>query len=344
MTFFADKSQNPMASIFEALQAPVRMAVLQTAVETGMADILTQASAPEDIAAAMDTEIHPENLVHFLDSMAGIGLAVKQDGRYVNSEFASTFLRKESPVYLGSLVLNLSRMQHRNIHRIEELVRTGPPPVKQEDCLSKESRWEASVRHLASYQRAGIAALAADIIDTLPESRTASTIMDIGCGPGLMCMEILQRHPGMKGVLFDLPGIIRLAEKEVQKEGMEKRISYIQGDYNTTDFGKGYDIIWASHNLYYVQDFSTFFLRLHAALNDGGVFVSLHEGTSAEGTIPEHVVLSRLSLALEGQNYVFRQKEIANHLRRAGFQSVETSPFVLPVGEVELTIARKEKG
>ncbi|WP_300673611.1 class I SAM-dependent methyltransferase [Desulfoluna sp.] len=333
-----------MTPIFEVLQGPVRMAILKAAVEMGMADILAEVSDPKGIAAALPGETDIENLTHFLDSMAGLGLAVKHGGHYLNLAFADTSLRKESPVYLGDMVLNLSRMQHRNIHRIEELVHAGSPPVKKEDRLADESKWQASVKHLTPYQRAGIAALAADTIEALPEFKSASKMMDIGCGPGLMCMEILKRHPAMEGVLFDLPAIISLAEKEVAKEGMGPRISYIKGDYNTTDFGNGYDIIWASHNLYYVKEFSAFFSRLHGALNDGGVFISLHEGTTGEGTAPEHVVLSRLSLALEGQNYVFEKGEIAEHLRRAGFDSVETSPLDLPVGEVELTIARKQRG
>jgi len=341
---FDTNGRNPIAPIFEALQGPVRMAILKTAIEMGMADILAGASKPADIAAALPGETDLDNLVHFLDSMAGLGLAVKHEGRYLNSKFADTSLRKGSPVYMGDLVLNLSRMQHRNIHRIEELVQTGPPPVKKEDRLSDETKWQASVKHLAPYQRAGIAALAADTIDALPECGTASKIMDIGCGPGLMCMEVLRRHPTMTGVLFDLPSIISLAEKEVKKEGMGRRISYIKGDYNTTEFGNGYDIIWASHNLYYVKEAPSFFSRLHQALNDGGVFVSLHEGTTNEGTSPEHAVLSRLSLALEGQNYALKKGEIADHLRRAGFDSVETSPLDMPVGEVELTIARKKRG
>jgi len=341
---FDTNGRTPMAPIFEALQGPVRMAILKAAVEMDMADILARVSTPEEIAAILPGETDLPNLTHFLDSMTGIGLAVKHEGRYLNSPFAEASLRRKSPVYLGDMVLNLSRMQHRNIHRIEELVHAGPPPVKKEDRLANESKWQASVKHLAPYQRAGIAALAADTIDALPECESASKIMDIGCGPGLMCMEVLKRHPAMQGVLCDLPAIIGLAKKEVEKEGLESRISYIKGDYNTTDFGDGYDIIWASHNLYYVKEAPAFFERLHTALNNGGVFVSLHEGTTGEGTAPEHVVLSRLSLALEGQNYVFAKGEIAEHLRRAGFDSVKTSPLTLPVGEVELTIARKQKG
>lgn len=341
---FDTNGKHPMKPIFEALQGPVRMAILKAAVEMGMADILARVSTPEEIAASLPGETDLGNLTHFLDSMAGLGLAVKNGGRYFNSPFAETSLRTESPVYLGDMVLNLSRMQHRNIHNIEALVQGGPPPVKKKDCLADESKWQASVKHLAPYQRAGIAALAADTIDALPECKSATKIMDIGCGPGLMCMEVLKRHPAMEGVLCDLPAIIGLAEKEVEKEGLESRISYVKGDYNTTDFGTGYDIIWASQNLYYVKEPPAFFDRLYTALNDGGVFLSLHEGTIAEGTAPEHVVLSRLSLALEGQNYVFQKGEIAEHLRQAGFGSVETSPFTLPVGEVELTIARKQKG
>ena len=343
---FNGDEQHTMKPLFEVLQGPVRMAIIEAAIQMELPDILhrealPQGADPATIAAAIPGETDIENLTHFLDSMVGTGFAEKKNGCYLNTEFSGTYLRKGSPVYLGDMVINLSRMQHRNIHRIKELIQCGPPSVQKEDRLTDESKWKTSVKHLAPYQRAGIATMAAETIDGLPEIDTAEKIMDIGCGPGLMCMEVLKRHPGMKGVLFDLPGIIALAEAEVAKEGLADRISYIGGDYNTTDFGTGYDIIWASHNLYYVKDTASFYARLHGALNKGGVFVSLHEGLTEEGTAPEHVVLSRLSLALEGQNFVFHQGEIATHLVHAGFGSVETRAINLPVGKVELTIARK---
>ena len=56
------------------------------------------------------------------------------------------------------------------------------------------------------------------------------------------------------------------------------------------------------------------------------------------------VVLSRLSLALEGQDVSFEKGQIAALLGEAGFGRVETRSFSLGMGEGELVVARKNKG
>lgn len=341
--YHSTKGPDSIKFIFDILQGPVQMAVLESAIEMGISDILQETSDIQKIASVLKVETDTVNLGYFLDSMVSLGFASKKEGAYFNTGFAEAFLCTRSPTYMGDLVVNMKKMQHKNLGRISHIIKKGPPEVTHEEALTSEVKWKNAVRHLASYQRAGIASCVADIIESLPEFKTASRIMDLGCGPGIMCMEVVKRHPDLHGVLVDLPGIIKLAQEEIEKENLGLRMSCISGDYNETDLGSGYDIIWASHNLYYVKKPVSFFKRVLESMNDNGVFISLHEGLTCERTAPSHVVLSRLSLALEGQDVSFEKGEIANHLLAAGFNSVETTPLILPMGETELVVARKIK-
>ncbi len=329
--------------VFDLLVGPVRLAVLDAALQMDMTAILEKESSPKGIAEILHAENGTDNLVHFLDAMAAMGFAKKKDGEYTNTPFATTYLRKESPTYLGGMVQNLSHMQHRNLGRIPELIRQGPPEVKRQDRLDGEERWKQSVRHLASYQKAGMADFVADTVASLPEFATMRRMLDIGCGPGLMCMAVVKRHPVMQGVLCDLPPVLEVAREEITAAGLEDRISTIAGNYNEVDFGHDYDLIWASQTLYYIRDFAAMFSRLHDTLAPGGVFISFHEGLTCERTQPPGVVLSRLSLALEGQDVSFDQGQIAAYLPGAGFSSVEVHALDLPQGPMELIIARKGK-
>ena len=132
---------------------------------------------------------------------------------------------------MGGLLHNMKPMQQKNLARIVEIVKNGPPEVPQTQSLQNESKWERSVKHLAAYQRGGMGAICADLVEKL-ECRNIRKILDLGGGPGLIGAEILRRFPEAKGVLLDLPAIIRQAEKEIEKEGMADRISCIAGDYN----------------------------------------------------------------------------------------------------------------
>lgn len=328
--------------IFELMLAPIRLAVLNAALEMEMADVLANATDLPSIATRLNVKNGDTNLAYLLDAMVSMGFATKNDGVYSNTSFAENHLRKDSPSYLGGLVETLSRRQHRNLGCIAELVRNGPPEVNRKERLHEESLWQQSVRHLASYQKAGMARRVADLISSLPEFPAMKRMLDIGCGPGVMCMAVVQRHPSLHGVLCDLPTVMEVALEEMAAAGMESRISTIDGNYNEVDFGTGYDLIWASQTLYYARDLGAMLTRICKALNPGGLFISLHEGLTEERTQPAEIILSRLSLALEGQDVSFEKGEIASLLPEAGFSFVETRIMDLPIGPTELIIGRKK--
>ncbi|WP_028580153.1 class I SAM-dependent methyltransferase [Desulfogranum japonicum] len=329
-----------MAPIFDLLAAPVKLAVLEAAIELNITEILTDNSELDEIAKQLDIKGEKSALMYFLDGVVALGLAEKKERRYFNTDFGKDFFHKESPVYMGSLLKNMKGMQHKNLPKIAEIITQGPPEVPPEQVLNSEAKWVEAVEHLAAYQRGGMGAICADLVEELPEFAGVKKILDLGGGPGIIGTEILKRKPGAVGVLLDLPAIITLAEKEIKKEGLADRVSLLAGDYNQIDLGNGYDLIWASHNLYYVKDRVSFFTRLKNALSDKGVFVCLHEGLTCEQTAPANIVLSRLSLALEGQNVSFSKGEIAEDLQSVGFSWVDSKMLNLPAGQAELVVAR----
>jgi SAM-dependent methyltransferase len=328
-----------MAALFDLLVAPVKWAVLEAAMELDMADILNKTSNVNEIAERIGIQTDTTGLVYFLDAMVALGLADKKNRTYSNTEFGTHFLSKSSPVFMGGLLTNMKAMQHKNLSKIVDIVKNGPPAVPPTEALQNESKWERATAHLAAYQRAGMGAICADLVERLPGFNRVQKILDLGGGPGLIGAEILRRRPEATGVLLDLPAIVRLAEKELQKEGMAKRISCIAGDYNETPLGSGYDLIWASHNLYYVKERASFFQRVKRSLAQDGIFVCLHEGLAAERTAPSDIVLMRLSLSLEGQDFSFTRGEIAACLTQAGFKKVNSTMLDLPAGQAELVVA-----
>ncbi len=107
---------------------------------------------------------HPGNTRLFLDALTALGLAEKKQGRYANTPLADRYLRRGSPTYLGGLAGNLKGMEHRNLPRLTELLKSGPPPVARENRLDGEAQWTRSARDLACYQKAGMADFAADLV------------------------------------------------------------------------------------------------------------------------------------------------------------------------------------
>jgi ubiquinone/menaquinone biosynthesis C-methylase UbiE len=334
----------PLAPLFDIFIAPVKMSVMQAALELSIADILTKKMDVNEVARALNIQTDPAGLACFLDSMTAVGFLSKSCGKYLNSDFANVYFKSDSPLYMGPFIARMTAMQHKNLDKIAQMITTGPPELEEQETLETEARWEKAAADLAVYQQAGTAQLAANLARSMPEFEQARKLLDLGGGPGLIGAAIVKQHPTMTGVLLDLPAIIAQAKKHIRNFGMAERISFIAGDYNEVGLGQGYDMVWASHNLYYVKDKTAFFKRLKDAMTDNGVLLCTHEGLTHERTQPAAIILSRLSMALEGQDVSFNKGELAGHLCDTGFASVEIRALNLGIGQSELVIARKGKG
>ncbi len=60
---------------------------------------------------------------------------------------------------------------------------------------------------------------------------TATTVVDVGGGGGLLLTEILKANPGSRGVLFDLPGTVSDAHAFVAASGVAERCELVPGDF-----------------------------------------------------------------------------------------------------------------
>lgn len=338
-TFAPDDTLLGFVPLGEWLNGPIRMALLKAAIELGIPDILAQTNSAEEVARLLGA--HPGNTRLLLDALAAMGLVDKQPDGYVNSSLAERHLRAEKETCLSSVVLRMAAMQHKNLDRYVELVRNGPPELKPEERLENPELWRKAARGLAAYQHSGLAPFAAALVNSLPESSQMKRILDLGGGPGIVGMYIVKRHPGMTGVLCDMPNVAETAREMIKEQGLGERMTVLCGDYNSLDLGGGYDLVWASHTLYYAKDLTAFMRNILNCLNPGGVFVSLHEGLEHQRTSPEWCVLSRLSLALEGQDVSFDSGQIARAMLDGGFQSVESRSVQLSLGSARLDIARK---
>jgi hypothetical protein len=58
-----------------------------------------------------------------------------------------------------------------------------------------------------------------------------TTVVDVGGGRGTMLIDVLRNHPGTRGVLFDVPQVIALAEKVVADANMDDRLELVAGSF-----------------------------------------------------------------------------------------------------------------
>lgn len=330
-------------ALYRMIIAPVRSKLLLTGIELKVFNQLSKPRSADAVAQTIDT--HPENTRLFLDGLAACDLVLKKNGLYRNAPLAQTFLVEGSPTYLGQTLTSSAQLSLRGLDDLPRLVKEGPlPPPPETDTDAEEMGVQSgeSVDTIVSYERAGAAQQAVEIVSELPEFPSSRKMLDLGGGPGLIGIAIVAAHPSMKGVIFDRPAVVKVAETFIKEYGIEDRMEVLGGDYNRDPIGQGYDLIWASAALYSAKDnMDSLMKKIYEALNPGGVFISFSDGLTHERTKPEIMVLSCLSTALTGQDMAFDQSFIADSMRRVGFKSVRGRTLDTPIGPMDLDIGRK---
>lgn len=335
--------KNSYKDLFNVLYAPIRSKLLMTGLELKVFDHLAEPTSAEKVARRIGA--HPGNTGALLDGLASMDLLEKKNGLFCNSPVAHEFLVGNATTYLGGLFLFTSNMfVQSGLENMQELVKNGPPEMPGED-MSSEGMWAHCARTGANYQRAGMAQRVAEIVRNLPELPDFGKMLDLGCGAGLYGIAIVADHPGMKGVLFDRPEVVGVARDFIGEYEMQDRVEVMAGDYLQDPIGEEYDLVWASNTLNFAKhDIDSVMGKIHEALNPGGVFVSLSDGLTDEGTKPPEMLLGMIPIAMSGWNMSFDQGFLADSMQRVGFETVRSRTIDTLWGQMELDIARKSKG
>ena len=325
-------------NLYKMLIAPIRSKLLLTGIELKVFNLLSEPKSSEDIAKTLGT--HPRNTRIFMNSLTAIDLLQKKNGLYRNSPIAQAFLTEKSLTYLGRLLLTM-KTDEQFLQNLPKLIKDGPPPPQENTSFSIEE-FAKAVTIMADFEKSGNAQEAVNIVLELPEFHSFQKMLDLGGGPGLTGMAIVDAHPRMKGVTFDLPPVVEETKRYIEEYEMKDRMDVLGGDFNRDSIGEGYDLVWASGVLQFAVEIETVVRKVYDALNPGGVFVSLFPfGQTHERTKPELIVLSLLSMALMGQELGIDQGYIAESMLKAGFRSVRSRKIETFIGPMELDIGRK---
>lgn len=325
-------------NLYKMTFSPIRSKLLLTAIELKVFNHLSEPTSAEEVAQAIHT--HPGNTRVLLDGLAAIDLVQKKRSLYQNTSLAQTFLVEASQTYLGQL---LTFMANADVclENLTKLVKEGPPP-QPEPSRPSEEMLAQSAAMMANVERAGDAQQMVRIVTELPGFSSFQKMLDLGGGPGIIGMSIVDAHPTMKGVIFDLPPVVKVAKAFIKKYGMENRMEGLGGNFNRDAIGEGYDLVVTCNALQFSQAINSVMKKIYDALNSGGVCVSMFGfGQTHERTKPESLVLGLLPRALMGQDVAFYQGDIADSMLRVGFKSVCSRIVTTSWGPMELDIARK---
>jgi hypothetical protein len=325
--------------IYKMITASIKSKLILTAIELKVFNTLTNPTTANSVSETLGT--HSRSTELFLDALVTIDLLVKKDGKYWNSEITQVFLVEGKETYIGGFLEFQMSFHKPVLDNFAGIIKNGPPPPQENMNFDSEDFWTPVLKNVANFQRTGWGQQIAEIAESLPEFSSFKKMLDLGGSAGLNEIAILLKHPTMKGVLFDRPAIVKVAETFIKEYELEERIEIIGGDYTQDPIGDNYDLIVATGTLNFVlKDLGSMLKKLFDALNPGGVFISIHDGLTEEMTKPE-MALDWLSSNLLGQDWSIEKGLIADLLIKTGFKSVLSRTIESPLGILDVDIGRK---
>jgi len=303
--------------------------VLFTASDLGIFNHLAQHpdATAADLASACQLDLRGATLL--LDGCVALDLLTKTGDRYRNTPETACFLVPGAPGDL-SKAIRYNRDVYAAWQQLPAFVKTGKPVERPEIHLGEDEARTRAFVHSMHGRALGIGRSVVPQLDLAGRTQ----LFDAGGGPGTYSVLIAQANPQIRCTFLDLPGIVKVANELVAAQGMADRVTSIPGDYHTTPFPDGNDVVIFFGVLHQespasIQDL---FRRAYASLVPGGSVYVLDMMTDATHTQPRFSALFAVNMALTTTNgWVFSDQEAIDWLTGAGFIGAACRPLPPPM-------------
>ena len=207
--------------------------MIGVAAELELADFINAgAKTAEEIAKAKG--LHPTSLYRLLRGLASYGIfAEQEDGTFAQTP-RSDALRKDLPHSVwGMAQLTTRPWAVRTWMELGHSIREGTPAF---DHVNGMQFFEYFNKHpnelelFAEAMRSFSVATGTAVAETYDFSGIR-TLADIGGSQGFILSLVLPKYPDMRGILFDLPAVVKGAPSFIKSYGLESRIDVRSGNF-----------------------------------------------------------------------------------------------------------------
>ena len=226
-------TQSPGRQIYDHIMGDIRFRLIHAVTELGIADRIDAGTHNVDDLSE-EAGVDADVLYRVLRALASFGVFVETDDRCFDLTEQAQFLCDDSRGTLRDFVLYFgSDWRRQTWDQLLGTLRSGEPCF---DLAFGEPVFE----HLQKYpDRAAIynnvqssnSAILTPQIATAYDFSQFDTLMDVGGGHGYLLAEILKATPGLKGMLFDLPGVSGEGTGLLDREGVADRCTIFEGSF-----------------------------------------------------------------------------------------------------------------
>jgi SAM-dependent methyltransferase len=306
-------------------RAYTETAVLWAALDVGLFTAIAGGAGDED-AVAEACGISRLDAERLVVCCLTLDLLRVRQGRLVNPPDVARYLVEGEPAYAGPW-MTFTRRDVPNWFRISELMTDGSEPtlLGMYDGLTVE---RARAYHEATYSIGmGAGRRFVRTVDLSGRSR----MLDLGGGSGAYSINVVQQHPDMTAVVFDLPPVVEVTREFLAEHGVADRVDTVGGDFTSDPLPDDCDVVVMASNLpiYDADVISGVVARAHDALLPGGEMHLIGEMLDDDRRGPVDAAMWGMNeLLYGGMGRAHTVSECIGYFEGAGFRDIEVTEFV----------------
>lgn len=288
---------------------------------------------------AQKLKLNPHNTKVLLNGLIMLELLFKDGDFYRNKPLTKKFFIYGTKSYCGDIFLHKKEMLDYGSKMLSSLIKEGQEVLKD----SKEpKKWaDAARKFLRQEQQNIVSKVALSTVQRLKEYDGLRKMLDLGCSSGIVGLEIIKNHPKLEGVLFDYEEVTKVADEHIKEYGLESRVKTLSGDIQSSDIGKGYDLIWCSNIFYFFKNKKEIIEKIYKALNPNGILVSVHVEIDEKDKTNINEYFYSLFLNMQ-QRGVLKPFELSNIFEEVGFRSINSyTSLDMPITKSQIHIVKK---
>jgi len=275
---------------------------------------------------AEDTGCDPRAMETLLNALNGFGYLKRHRGYYTVTKKTAKWLMKNSSSSMYDVILFMSEIW-KSVGDIETMVKNGETGDFHSQEKSQEF-WQSYIRGLGIFARFAGPHLAKRIsLEKEPQK-----LLDVGGGHGMYSIAFCRKYPALQAEILDLPAAVKQGKKIVSEEGLAERVRFREGDFRTSEWGGGYDIIFLFNIIHTVSksEAPKILDKAYNSLEPGGTVAILDsEHVGNEKDLTATCGFNELLFFIINGTCVYPEEDIRRWMIEAGFSKLTKKKLII---------------